>query len=133
MALPIVEKAVEQLSRKPGESARDAARRAASIGALADKPRNEWKPEGPADLSEARRQAARAAAAGEPNSLNVPKAIREARRKETLAAELNAMTADEINATLAGMGGEQLNAFEYAVAGRRAQLILEAERQEEGE
>lgn len=127
MALPIVEKAAAQLARKPGESARDAARRAMMVDAAVNSMyyrKQEDEPE-PADLHEARKQAAKNAASGGAGSMGVPRGLADMLAHQNAVKAVKDASVEEIVEAIEDMSREDLDKIALAIAGRKAKYIMD--------
>ena len=127
MALPIVEKASAQLARKPGESARDAARRAMRVDAAINSGyyrKQQDEPE-PADLHEARKQAAKNAASGGAGSMGVSRGLADMLAHQNAVAAVKNASAEEIVEAIEDMSREDLDKIALAIAGRKAKYIMD--------
>lgn len=126
MALPIVEKAAANLARKPGEKAKDAARRAIMVGAAASNAHYKWEPdEEPADLHEARKLAAKKAASGEAGSMTMPRGLADMLAHQNAVAAVKNASAEEIIEAIEDMSREDLDKIALAIAGRKAKYIMD--------
>ena len=131
MALPIVEKAAAKLARKPGESARDAARRAMMVDAAVNSShygsryREQMDEPEPADLHEARKQAAKNAASGGAGSMGVPRGLADMLARQNAVAAVKNASAEEIVEAIEDMSREDLDKIALAIAGRKAKYIMD--------
>lgn len=127
MALPIVEKAAAQLARKPGESARDAARRAMMVDAAVNSMyyRKQEDEPVPTDLHEARKQAAKNAASGGAGSMGMPRGLADMLARQNAVTAVKNASAEEIAEAIEDMSREDLDKIALAIAGRKAKYIMD--------